>query len=147
MAAIFPLHQHYLTGSSTYKPRAPAQQPALDAAPPTHTHTHTQSQVAGKPFNSYTAARIPNPAMSGTQAQGSGLRYPSNKKSIYDRNLNRSKNSELSRAAFAYLFIEMIAYAQRGVTNVGDLEQRYVFAALASTLAPQETTHAHDAVD
>jgi hypothetical protein len=85
--------------------------------------------------------------MSGTQAQGSGLRYPSNKKSIYDRNLNRSKNSELSRAAFAYLFIEMIAYAQRGVTNVGDLEQRYVPAALASTLAPQQETNAHDAVD
>ncbi|KAF1921358.1 NO signaling/Golgi transport ligand-binding domain-containing protein [Ampelomyces quisqualis] len=56
--------------------------------------------------------------------QGSGLRYPSNKKSIYDRNLNRSKNAELSRAAFAYLFIEMIAYAQKGAKDVGDLEQR-----------------------
>jgi hypothetical protein len=64
--------------------------------------------------------------MSGTQSQGSGLRYPSNKKSIYDRNLNRSKNAELSRAAFAYLFIEMIAYAQKGAKDVGDLEQRYV---------------------
>lgn len=63
--------------------------------------------------------------MSGTPNQGPGLRYPSNKKSIYDRNLNRSKNAELSRAAFAYLFIEMIAYAQRGVSNVGDLEQKY----------------------
>ncbi|KAJ4333513.1 Trafficking protein particle complex subunit 31 [Didymella glomerata] len=62
--------------------------------------------------------------MSGTPNQGPGLRYPSNKKSIYDRNLNRSKNAELSRAAFAYLFIEMIAYAQRGVSNVGDLEQK-----------------------
>lgn len=54
------------------------------------------------------------------------MRYPSNKKSIYDRNLNRSKNAELSRAAFAYLFIEMIAYAQKGAKDVGDLEQRYV---------------------
>ena len=63
--------------------------------------------------------------MSGTPNQGPSLRYPSNKKSIYDRNLNRSKNAELSRAAFAYLFIEMIAYAQRGVSNVGDLEQKY----------------------
>lgn len=68
--------------------------------------------------------------MSGTPNQGSGLRYPSNKKSIYDRNLNRSKNAELSRAAFAYLFIEMIAYAQRGVSNVGDLEQKYEQPAL-----------------
>ena len=63
--------------------------------------------------------------MSGTPSQGPGLRYPSNKKSIYDRNLNRSKNAELSRAAFAYLFIEMIAYAQKGAKDVGDLEQRY----------------------
>ncbi|CBX96510.1 hypothetical protein IAQ61_005623 [Plenodomus lingam] len=62
--------------------------------------------------------------MSGTPSQGPGLRYPSNKKSIYDRNLNRSKNAELSRAAFAYLFIEMIAYAQKGAKDVGDLEQR-----------------------
>jgi len=63
--------------------------------------------------------------MSGTPSQGPGLRYPSNKKSIYDRNLNRSKNAELSRAAFAYLFLEMIAYAQKGAKDVGDLEQRY----------------------
>jgi len=63
--------------------------------------------------------------MSGTQpASGPGLRYPSNKKTIYDRNLNRSKNAELSRAAFAYLFIEMIGYAQRGAKDVTDLEQR-----------------------
>lgn len=66
--------------------------------------------------------------MSGNSSQGSGLRYPSNKKSIYDRNLNRSKNAELSRAAFAYLFIEMIAYAQKGAKDVGDLEQRYVIS-------------------
>jgi hypothetical protein len=63
--------------------------------------------------------------MSGNPSQGPGLRYPSNKKSIYDRNLNRSKNAELSRAAFAYLFIEMIAYAQKGAKDVGDLEQKY----------------------
>ncbi|RAR01679.1 histidine kinase hhk19p [Stemphylium lycopersici] len=63
-------------------------------------------------------------AMSGNTSQGPGLRYPSNKKTIYDRNLNRSKNAELSRAAFAYLFIEMIAYAQKGAKDVGDLEQR-----------------------
>ena len=77
--------------------------------------------------------------MSGTPNQGSGLRYPSNKKSIYDRNLNRSKNAELSRAAFAYLFIEMIAYAQRGVTNVGDLEQKYVHPALRRHVGMQDT--------
>jgi len=53
-----------------------------------------------------------------------GLRYPSSKKTIYDRNLNRSKGAELSRASFAYLFVEMIGYAQRKVTGIADLEKR-----------------------
>ncbi|KAF1965664.1 trafficking protein-like protein particle complex subunit 5, partial [Bimuria novae-zelandiae CBS 107.79] len=62
--------------------------------------------------------------MSNNAPQGGGLRYPSNKKTIYDRNLNRSKNAELSRAAFAYLFIEMINLAQKHAKDVGDLEKR-----------------------
>ncbi|KAF2453226.1 transport protein particle complex subunit [Lineolata rhizophorae] len=53
-----------------------------------------------------------------------GLRYPSNRKSIYDRHLSRSKGAELSRASFAYLFVEMIGYAQRRVTGIADLEKR-----------------------
>jgi trafficking protein particle complex subunit 5 len=61
-----------------------------------------------------------------SRAPAPGLRYPSNKKTIYDRNLNRSRNAELSRAAFAYLFVEMISYAQRKVTGIADLEKRYV---------------------
>ncbi|KAF2103886.1 TRAPP I complex [Rhizodiscina lignyota] len=72
------------------------------------------------------AVRPPAPSGSaGTPQPGhSGLRYPSNRKTIYDRNLNRSKNAELSRAAFAYLFVEMISYAQRRVTGIADLEKR-----------------------
>ncbi|KAF2197134.1 trafficking protein particle complex subunit 5 [Delitschia confertaspora ATCC 74209] len=62
--------------------------------------------------------------MSAPQGTTSGLRYPSNKKTIYDRNLNRSKNAELSRAAFAYLFVEMISYAQKRVKGIADLEKR-----------------------
>ena len=54
-----------------------------------------------------------------------GLRYPTNKKTIYDRNLNRSRTAELSRASFAYLFGEMVTYAQRRVTGIQDLEKRY----------------------
>jgi hypothetical protein len=63
--------------------------------------------------------------MSGAPNQAPGLRYPSNKKTIYDRNLNRSKNAELSRASFAYLFVEMISYAQKRAKNMVDLEKRY----------------------
>jgi hypothetical protein len=109
---------------SDYHPRETSPAPQLDAesiAPFERTpHTLGQSHLDGLVTQAQSAT------MSGTPNQGPGLRYPSNKKSIYDRNLNRSKNAELSRAAFAYLFIEMIAYAQRGVTNVGDLEQKCV---------------------
>jgi len=53
-----------------------------------------------------------------------GLRTPSNRKTIYDRNLNRSRTAELSRASFAYLFGEMVMYAQKRVTGIQDLERR-----------------------
>ncbi|KAL8743711.1 MAG: hypothetical protein Q9190_003958 [Brigantiaea leucoxantha] len=52
------------------------------------------------------------------------LRTPSNRKTIYDRNLNRTRTSELSRASFAYLFSEMVSYAQKRVTGIQDLERR-----------------------
>ncbi|MCJ1480125.1 TRAPP subunit trs31 [Schaereria dolodes] len=54
----------------------------------------------------------------------SGLRTPSNRKTIYDRNLNRTRTAELSRASFAYLFSEMVSYAQHRVTGIQDLERR-----------------------
>ncbi|AEO56568.1 hypothetical protein MYCTH_2301662 [Thermothelomyces thermophilus ATCC 42464] len=53
-----------------------------------------------------------------------GLRYPSNGKTIYHRPLNRTKNAELSQASFAYLFSEMVNYAQRRVTGIQELEKR-----------------------
>lgn len=60
------------------------------------------------------------------------LRTPSNRKTIYDRNLNRTRTAELSRASFAYLFSEMVSYAQKRVTGIQDLERRYN----ASTSSP-----------
>lgn len=57
-------------------------------------------------------------------APTSGLRTPSNRKTVYDRNLNRSRNAELSKSSFAYLFSEMVVYAQRRVTGIQDLEKR-----------------------
>ncbi|PKS07249.1 hypothetical protein jhhlp_005851 [Lomentospora prolificans] len=60
----------------------------------------------------------------GPGKEQSGLRYPSNGKTIYHRPLNRTKTSELSQASFAYLFSEMVGYAQRRVRGIQDLEQR-----------------------
>lgn len=56
----------------------------------------------------------------------SGLRQPSSGKTIYHRPLNRTKTTEISQASFAYLFGEMITYAQRRVKGIQELEQRYV---------------------
>lgn len=53
-----------------------------------------------------------------------GLRYPSSGKTIFHRPLNRSRNTELSQASFAYLFGEMVGYAQNRVTGIQDLEKR-----------------------
>ncbi|KAI9883495.1 MAG: DNA-directed DNA polymerase alpha subunit pol12 [Watsoniomyces obsoletus] len=66
----------------------------------------------------------PGPGGGSTGGGNLGLRYPSNRKTIYDRNLNRSRTAELSRASFALLFGEMIGYAQRRVTGIQDLEKR-----------------------
>jgi hypothetical protein len=60
------------------------------------------------------------------QQPAGGLRVPSNRKTIYDRHLNRSQKADLSRASFAFLFAEMVTYAQRRVTGIQDLEKRYV---------------------
>ena len=45
---------------------------------------------------------------------------------IYDRNLNKTRTAEVSAAAFAFLFSEMIQYTQKRVSGIGDLERRYV---------------------
>ncbi|OIW30371.1 trafficking protein particle complex subunit 5 [Coniochaeta ligniaria NRRL 30616] len=58
------------------------------------------------------------------QDKQSGLRYPTNGKTIYHRPLNRTKTAELSQSSFAYLFSEMVTYAQRRVTGIQDLEKR-----------------------
>lgn len=62
-----------------------------------------------------------------TRRGAPGLKYPTSGKTIYHRPLNRSRTQELSQASFAYLFGEMVSYAQRRVTDIQDLEKRYEF--------------------
>jgi hypothetical protein len=86
----------------------------------------TATDVAEAPSASRNTTRYETSMAAPNQPGAPGLRYPSNKKTIYDRNLNRTKNAELSRAAFAYLFVEMISYAQKHVRDIAALEKRYV---------------------
>ncbi|PGH05150.1 hypothetical protein AJ80_08386 [Polytolypa hystricis UAMH7299] len=85
------------------------------ASPPKHTHVPSTSTVPSSNLGSIIQEK--------TQPS-TGLRVPSNRKTIYDRNLNRGRNAELSKASFAYLFAEMVTYAQRRVTGIQDLERR-----------------------
>ncbi|KAK3684680.1 Trafficking protein particle complex subunit 31 [Vermiconidia calcicola] len=52
------------------------------------------------------------------------LRYPSNHKTIYDRNLNRTKTTEISLASFAYLFNTLITYHHAKSGSVSEIESR-----------------------
>lgn len=52
------------------------------------------------------------------------LRYPSNGKTIYDRNLNRARTSEVSLSSFAHILNSLIAYHQLRSPSVSDLEAR-----------------------
>lgn len=67
------------------------------------------------------------PGKAASSKEQTGLRYPSNGKTIYHRPLNRTKTAELSQSSFAYLFSEMVSYAQRRVTGIQELEKRYAF--------------------
>jgi len=49
---------------------------------------------------------------------------------IYDRNLNKTRTTEVSAAAFAFLFSEMIQYTQKRVSGIGDLERRCVLCTM-----------------
>lgn len=46
------------------------------------------------------------------------------KRTIYDRNLNRTRHSDLNQTTFALLFNELISYSLRRVTGIADLERR-----------------------
>lgn len=45
---------------------------------------------------------------------------------IYDRSLNKTRTTEVSLSAYAFLFSEIIQYTQKRVNGIGDLERRSV---------------------
>ncbi|KAK1445269.1 transporter particle component [Colletotrichum cuscutae] len=84
-----------------------------ETAPTILAHTTAHATMANLP----TTKSIPG-------KETPGLRYPSNGKTIYHRPLNRTRTAELSQSSFAYLFSEMVSYAQRNVKDISELEQR-----------------------
>ncbi|KAJ9614822.1 Trafficking protein particle complex subunit 31 [Knufia peltigerae] len=95
----------------------PSYPPSHTASPSRHISTYSTSSTT---FGTSTST----PTSAAGASATSTLRYPSTRKTIYDRNLNRSRNAELSRASFAYLFMEMVSYAHRRVKGIQDFERR-----------------------
>jgi len=91
--------------------------------PPKRDHERINKRRAG-PEKTDAMANLPPGQPPGKDQPG--LRTPSSGKTIYHRPLNRTRTAELSQASFAYLFSEMVTYAQRRVTGIQDLEKRCV---------------------
>ena len=102
-------------------PSAMAAPPGLTM--PSYPPSHTSSPSRHISTYSSSSAALGTTTPTGAST-ASTLRYPSTRKTIYDRNLNRSRNAELSRASFAYLFMEMVSYAHRRVKGIQDFEKR-----------------------
>ncbi|TCD66783.1 TRAPP subunit trs31 [Steccherinum ochraceum] len=49
---------------------------------------------------------------------------PGIRPNVYDRNLNKTRTAEVSSAAFAFLFSEVVQYTQKRVLGIADLERR-----------------------
>lgn len=99
------------------------------------TQQHTQQQQQQQPLPQQTQTQVQSNAVPGAARASSytalpppaaytPLRHASNRKTIYDRNLNRARTSELSLASFAHLFNTLIAYHQARAPSVSDLEAR-----------------------
>jgi hypothetical protein len=95
---------------------------------PVHPHISYRQDSNAPLFHLVIASlRMSSLPSSASTGKDSGLRVPSNGKTIYHRPLNRTKTSELSQASFAFLFSEMVAYAQKRVKGIQELEHRYVY--------------------
>lgn len=80
------------------------------------------------PTNS--SARFSMPSASVVTAT-TGTPKPLSRPNIYDRPLNKTRTTEVSASAFAFLFSEVVQYMQKRVSGINDLERR-----CAQTIVP-----------
>ena len=77
------------------------------------------------PTTSSTRFSVPQPPFA---------KYSANRPNIYDRNLNKTRNAEVSGAAFAFLFSEIVQYTQKRVSGINDLERQWLVSCLSPIL-------------
>ena len=130
-AALLPRDDQHVTDAVERAPRCGGVQHPKPRRCATMSNVHTPSS----PFVPFS----PNPALQSgmpvstpplsaqktPQLASSSLRYASSRKSIYERQLNRTQRSELSKASFSFLFGEMVQYAQKQVSGIQDLEKKW----------------------
>ena len=99
---------------------------------PTTTNAGASKRVSTNPLNSFTqsiASSLPSvPSLPSGSADR--VQLPAPPVPILDRNLAKSRGTEVATAAWAFLFSEIIQYTQRRVAGIAEFEERYVFAVL-----------------
>lgn len=64
------------------------------------------------------------PSINTTLGGAPAAKSSGSRPNIYDRNINKTRNAEVSLSAFAFLFSEMVQYTQKRVNGINDLERR-----------------------
>ncbi|ETN44853.1 uncharacterized protein HMPREF1541_09728 [Cyphellophora europaea CBS 101466] len=110
---------------------APPTVPSFHAPHPSQSSIRHSSQpslqsTSQPSLTSPDATSLPSRPLSSStfQPQQHSLRTPTHRRTIYDRNLNRSSRAELSRSTFAFLIGESIAYHHRRIKSIADFEAR-----------------------
>lgn len=71
-----------------------------------------------------TSTRFSLPSISSANTAVASTKPGPNRPNIYDRNLNKTRGTEVSGAAFAFLFSEIVQYTQKRVSGINDLERQ-----------------------
>ena len=71
-----------------------------------------------------TSTRFSLPSISSVNTAVASTKPGPNRPNIYDRNLNKTRGTEVSGAAFTFLFSEIVQYTQRRVSGINDLERQ-----------------------
>lgn len=80
--------------------------------------TNTSSSTIAQQRLASTSRHSPHPSLPASASSN-----------ILERPLNRTRGSEVSLAAWAFMLAEIISYSQSRVDSVNDLEKRYAYLA------------------
>jgi hypothetical protein len=94
-----------------------------------YTQPHTRLSVSSQSSLDHlsptgTSTRFSLPSISSAHTAVASTKPGLNRPNIYDRNLNKTRGAEVSGAAFAFLFSEIVQYTQKRVSGINDLERQ-----------------------